>query len=86
MAESLAILVWWTLWPSSAHLADAAATGNMGVMMVGDDGFTGATFRHYPEQFPGHAFVRAGAAMMTPAPLQTGCPGGHEGYHPIYEW
>ena len=39
MAESLAIVVWWTLWPKSVHMAEAPTTGNMVVMMVGDGGF-----------------------------------------------
>ena len=29
---SLAILVWWTLWPRSVHLTEAYATGNTGVV------------------------------------------------------
>lgn len=38
------IVVWWTLCPRSVHLADADATGDLGVTMVGDCGFTTLTF------------------------------------------
>jgi hypothetical protein len=38
--ESLAILVWWTLCPSSVQVAEADATGNKGFIVIGVGEFT----------------------------------------------